>query len=139
MSLEEKPTYPKSNYAVPGIYFYDNQAVNIASQLSPSDRGELEITDVNKVYLQQNQLIVQLLGRGMAWLDAGTHEYLLEASQFIHTLEKRQGLKVACLEEIAYRLGYIDSDQVQNLANPLLKNNYGQYLMQMLKHQYWRG
>jgi len=139
LSLEEKPTYPKSNYAVPGIYFYDNQAVNIASQLSPSDRGELEITDVNKVYLQQNQLIVQLLGRGMAWLDAGTHEYLLEASQFIHTLEKRQGLKVACLEEIAYRLGYIDSDQVQNLANPLLKNNYGQYLMQMLKHQYWRG
>jgi glucose-1-phosphate thymidylyltransferase len=137
-SLAEKPSQPTSNYAVPGIYFYDNQVVEIASKIQPSDRGELEITDVNKNYLQKGQLNVQILGRGIAWLDAGTHESLLEASQFIHTLEKRQGLKVGCLEEIAYRMGYITEEQVRALAGPLAKNGYGQYLLHMLNRPYWR-
>lgn len=136
-SLVEKPARPASNYAVPGIYFYDNQVVEIASQIEPSERGELEITDVNKAYLQKNQL-GEILGRGIAWLDAGTHESLLEAAQFIHTLEKRQGLKVGCLEEIAYRLGYISAEQVRTLAGPLAKNGYGQYLLNMLNRPYWR-
>jgi glucose-1-phosphate thymidylyltransferase len=137
-SLAEKPSQPTSNDAVPGIYFYDNQVVEIASKIQPSDRGELEITDVNKNYLQKGQLNVQILGRGIAWLDAGTHESLLEASQFIHTLEKRQGLKVGCLEEIAYRMGYITEEQVRALAGPLAKNGYGQYLLHMLNRPYWR-
>ena len=132
-SLEEKPAEPKSNYAVTGLYFYDNQVVELAKTLQPSPRGELEITDLNKLYLDKNQLNVQLMGRGYAWLDTGTHDSLLEAGQFIATLEQRQGLKVACPEEIAYRAGWIDAAQVEKLAQPLLKNGYGQYLMQVLK------
>ena len=132
-SLEEKPPAPKSNYAVTGLYFYDNQVVELAKTLQPSPRGELEITDLNKLYLEKGQLNVQLMGRGYAWLDTGTHDSLLEAGQFIATLEQRQGLKVACPEEIAYRAGWIDAAQVEQLAQPLLKNGYGQYLMQVLK------
>lgn len=137
-SLEEKPAQPKSNYAVPGMYFYDNQVLDIASHIPPSHRGELEITDVNKVYLQNGLLNVQILGRGIAWLDAGTHDSLLEASQFIQTLEKRQGLKVGCIEEIAYRLGYITAEQVEAMARPLANNSYGRYLLELLKQVYWR-
>lgn len=133
LSLEEKPTTPKSNYAVTGLYFYDNQVVELAKGLKPSPRGELEITDLNRLYLEQEQLNVQLMGRGYAWLDTGTHDSLLEAGQFIATLEQRQGLKVACPEEIAYRAGWIDAAQVEKLAQPLLKNGYGKYLMQLLK------
>lgn len=133
LSLEEKPTTPKSNYAVTGLYFYDSQVVELAKSLQPSPRGELEITDLNKLYLEKGQLNVQLMGRGYAWLDTGTHDSLLEAGQFIATLEQRQGLKVACPEEIAYRAGWIDAAQVEKLAKPLLKNGYGQYLMQVLK------
>ena len=133
ISLEEKPAEPKSHYAVPGLYFYDNDVVQIARDLKPSARGELEITDVNRVYLEQNKLKVEVMGRGMAWLDTGTHDSLLEAGQFIATIEKRQGLKVACPEEIAYRKGYITADQVRKLAEPLKKNNYGQYLLQILE------
>ena len=133
LSLEEKPTTPKSNYAVTGLYFYDSQVVELAKSLQPSPRGELEITDLNKLYLEKGQLNVQLMGRGYAWLDTGTHDSLLEAGQFIATLEQRQGLKVACPEEIAYRAGWIDVAQVEKLAQPLLKNGYGQYLMQVLK------
>jgi glucose-1-phosphate thymidylyltransferase len=135
VSIEEKPLQPKSNYAVTGLYFYDNQVCDIAAQIRPSARGELEITDVNRVYLERNELNVQLMGRGMAWLDTGTHESLLEAGQFIATIENRQGLKVACPEEIAYRKGYIDAAQLQALAQPLKKNGYGKYLLRLLSEQ----
>ena len=133
LSLEEKPQQPKSNYAVTGLYFYDSQVVDMAKSLKPSPRGELEITDLNKLYLAQNQLNVELMGRGYAWLDTGTHESLLDASQFIATLEQRQGLKVACPEEIAYRTNWIDAQQLERLAQPLLKNGYGQYLQRLLQ------
>ncbi len=134
LSLEEKPAKPKSHYAVTGLYFYDNDVVKIAKDLRPSARGELEITDVNKVYLGRGNLRLEVLGRGFAWLDTGTHESLLDASNFISTIENRQGLKVACLEEIAYSKGYISAGQVEKLAEPMKKNSYGQYLLQMLKH-----
>jgi glucose-1-phosphate thymidylyltransferase len=132
LSIEEKPKAPKSHYAVTGLYFYDEQVCDIAANIAPSPRGELEITDVNAVYLKQGQLNVEIMGRGYAWLDTGTHDSLLEAGQFIATLEKRQGLKVACPEEIAYRRGWIDAAQLERLAQPLLKNGYGQYLQKVL-------
>ena len=133
VSIEEKPLKPKSNYAVTGLYFYDSQVCDIAAGIAPSPRGELEITDVNRIYLERGQLNVELMGRGMAWLDTGTHESLLEAGQFIATIENRQGLKVACPEEIAYRKGYIDAAKLEQLAQPLKKNAYGQYLLRMLE------
>lgn len=136
LGIEEKPEKPKSNYAVTGLYYYDNQVIDIAKNLKPSKRGEYEITDVNKAYLEKNMLNVEKMGRGIAWLDTGTHDSLNQASGFIETVEKRQGLKVACIEEIAYRMGYIDAAQVRKLAEPLMKNNYGQYLMQMLDHDW---
>jgi len=132
LSLEEKPVKAKSNYAVTGLYFYDNQVVDFARSLQPSPRGELEITDLNRLYLEQGTLSVEIMGRGYAWLDTGTHDSLLQASQFIATLEHRQGLKVACPEEIAYRYKWIDAAQLESLAQPLLKNGYGQYLMRVL-------
>ncbi|HAO26461.1 MULTISPECIES: glucose-1-phosphate thymidylyltransferase RfbA [unclassified Methylophaga] len=132
LSIEEKPLKPKSRYAITGLYFYDNQVVEIARTLKPSARGELEITDVNQVYLNSSKLNVQVMGRGMAWLDTGTHDSLLDASMFIQTLEQRQGLKVMCPEEIAYRMGYITKDQLELLAQPLLKSGYGQYLLNLL-------
>lgn len=137
LSLEEKPKNPISNYAVTGLYFYDNTVVDIAKSIKPSPRGELEITDINKAYLDSKKLKLQIMGRGMAWLDTGTHESLLDASNFIATIENRQGLKVACLEEIAFRKGYIDSEQVEKLASPMLKNQYGQYLMEIIKRPYY--
>jgi glucose-1-phosphate thymidylyltransferase len=135
VSLEEKPEHPKSRYAVTGLYFYDNEVIDIASSLSPSARGELEITDINKHYLAQGNLSVERMGRGYAWLDTGTHESLLEASMFIQTIEKRQGLKISCPEEIAYRLGYIGTGQVETIAAKYKKNEYGQYLLRMLKEK----
>lgn len=133
LSVEEKPESPKSNFAITGLYFYDAQVVEMAKGLQPSLRGELEITDLNRLYLEQNQLNVQLMRRGYAWLDTGTHDSLLEAGQFIATLEQRQGLKVSCPEEIAFRSGWIDAAQIEKLAQPLLKNGYGKYLMQFIK------
>lgn len=135
ISIEEKPKQPKSNYAVPGLYFFDPDVVAIASGLKPSARGELEIADVINTYLQRDELRVELLGRGFAWLDTGTHESFMEASLFVQILEKRQGQKIACLEEIAYNLGYIDAKQVKKLAEPLIKNEYGMYLMSMLRYK----
>jgi glucose-1-phosphate thymidylyltransferase len=132
-SIEEKPESPRSNYAVTGIYFYDNRVLDVARELKPSPRGELEITDVNRTYLEWGELNVDVMGRGMAWLDTGTHDSLLEASQFIETIEKRQGLKISCPEEIAYRKGFIDAAQLERLSEPLMKNGYGQYLRRVLK------
>ena len=132
ISLEEKPAHPKSRYAVTGLYFYDNQVLDIAASLKPSPRGELEITDVNRRYLESNALNVVVMGRGHAWLDTGTHESLIDASQFIQTIEKRQGLKISCPEEIACRMGYIDAEQMRKLAAPLARNSYGQYLLRLL-------
>jgi glucose-1-phosphate thymidylyltransferase len=135
ISLEEKPKTPKSNYAVTGLYFYDNQVLDIARDLKPSPRGELEITDVNRVYMDRQTLNVRVMGRGHAWLDTGTHESLLDASQFIATIEKRQGLKVSCPEEIAFRKGWVNAEQLERLAQPMLKNPYGQYLIGILKER----
>ena len=134
ISLEEKPQHPKSNYAVTGLYFYDQKVVELANNLKPSARGELEITDLNKLYLEKNELFVEMMDRGYAWLDTGTHDSLLEAGHFIATIENRQGLKVACPEEVAFRKKWISPKDLENLAKPLIRNNYGQYLMRLLEH-----
>jgi glucose-1-phosphate thymidylyltransferase len=131
ISIEEKPTHPKSNFAVPGIYFYDNSVVNIAKNIKPSDRGELEITDINRAYLNQEKLTVQILDKGTAWLDTGTFNSLMQASQFVQVIEERQGLKIGCIEETAYNMGYITKEQLNTLAEPLLKSGYGKYLQQL--------
>jgi len=136
LSIEEKPEKARSHYAITGLYFYDNDVLDISANLAPSARGELEITDVNVEYLRRGKLSVELMGRGMAWLDSGTHEALLEANTFIETIEKRQGLKICCPEEISYRMGYIDAEQVARLAKPLAKNNYGQYLLDLIEESY---
>ena len=135
LSIEEKPENPKSNYAVTGLYFYDNTVVEKAKNLKPSDRGELEITDINKLYLDEGKLDVKVMGRGYAWLDTGTHDSMMDASSFIATIQKRQNLKVACLEEIAYRMGYISKEKLVELAQPMKKNDYGQYLLRLAKEQ----
>lgn len=138
ISIEEKPGEPKSNYAITGLYFYDNTVVEKAKKVKPSSRGELEITDLNRIYLEEQSLTVKLLGRGMAWLDTGTHQSMLQASNFVESIEERQGLKVACLEEIAFKKGYISKDQLTELAKPLLKNQYGQYLMKIMNERKFR-
>lgn len=135
LSIEEKPANPRSNYAVPGIYFYDNQVVNLAARLKPSKRGELEITDLNQIYLQMNQLIVKPLGRGVAWLDAGTHESLIQAANFVQAVEERQGMMISCPEEIAYRMGFISADKLRENAQKMLQNGYGAYLMGLLQEK----
>ena len=132
ISIEEKPLYPKSNYAIPGIYFFDNEVIKIASSLKPSRRGELEITDINKVYLKKRKLEVSILDKGIAWLDTGTFQSLMQASQFVQVIEDRQGLKIGCIEEVAYKQGYIDGTQLENLAKPLLKSGYGNYLLNLV-------
>jgi len=135
LSIEEKPEHPKSNFAVPGLYFYDNTVVDIANSIKPSHRGELEITDVNKVYLNQSKLKVQLLGRGFAWLDTGTHKFLMKAGAFIETIEERQGLKVGCIEEVAFRRGLITKEQLKILARPMMKSGYGEYLLKVIEYE----